>query len=240
MKFCPECGSYLNNNGECDTCGYNKVTNSDNKREIENIICGGPINTFYVPKTIPLDELKELSVETGELKSIYYSYSNGMIMNDIHKYSVNFIDKYIEKQDNIIAENKMSCVRYSISDKELENIKSKIEEYNLPAWSKIELNAMMMPSDISKSLTITYKMDGLPDKNYNIYYFCNMNKEERKIYNDFMSYIYSLAKEENIISNKDNKLVENKVELNLSYCPECGLKLEENTNKCKCGYEIKR
>ena len=232
MKFCPECGSFLNNHGECDSCGYNKKDYV--KLESQNFIYEP---NFHIPKVISLDELKNMEVENGKLLSISIYDDGGMLAGYSHNVTVDFDSKTISKEDRNGYDNPYTLYYYSISDDELSNIKKMIDEYNLPAWSKLELSPTYMAQDNQRRIFFSYEKSNKTINRLNIYPFSVMNQEERKIYNDFISEIYSYIKEDNLIDKKE--------EINIlppqgnpKYCPECGKVLESDT--CECGFTLKK
>ena len=233
MKFCHECGSPLNEQGQCDVCGFGKeIVSSEPNKEVDNNVLM-QFTGLSIPKTISLDELKNMEIEKGKLKSIEF-FESGMMVQQYNKFIINFEEKYIEKEDGNGPDKNATIVRYSIDESNLKQIEEMINENNLPAWSKIEINTMMMPSDLNRNLTINYELDNKKPLKYTIYNFVNMDDEEKVIYQKFMKFVYSLANDENIINKREKDIIEPPVMSNNKYCPECGMKLDGD--ECSCGY----
>ena len=236
MKFCPECGSILNEKGECDTCGYNKKNTSDHERTVTPSIDYFTSINIPAPKLISLEELKKLEIEKGMLKSVTLFDDGGMMAGYSHHLEVDFENKCINKEDKNGIDKEYESLYYSISDKELLEVEKQINDYNLAAWSTLDLNTMMIPSDNSRILNISYEMDNKTIKKYTIYYFANMDKEEREIFNNFIILINYFVREDRLIDTvKKNNVMP--VYDSGKYCPECGKKLDSDT--CECGYTRK-
>ena len=194
------------------------------------------IAAYHIPTTIDLETLKNMEIETGVLKSVSL-HNDGMMMGQSHKVEVDFENKTIKSEDKQGFDKPYTTYYYSVTDDDLNKIQEFINNYNLPAWSKLELNPMMTPSDTQRMLIFEYQRENKTINRIIIYPFSVMNEEERKIYNDFISYIYSLIKEDKIIKKEDKKNVSPPV-FSEKYCPECGRKLDGET--CECGFRLKK
>ena len=207
MKFCPECGNKLDGKTECDMCGYNKSENEkeemfESKNE-ELFVKPGFIGIGINPGLsynkingiVSLKTLKEKKMDLGELKSICFSSSGGM-MGGISYTNIDFNEKVLETYKKEWHHSDEITKRYTIEDKELNKIKSMIEEYNFPAWSEIDVDRTFIAFDApSRTFALRYT-----NNNYVFDYNIYMDEEERNVFYNFREYVGSLIKEERLIS----------------------------------------
>ena len=248
MKFCPECGSVRNDKEICD-CGYNYSTGEVEKKEEDktNLFSGmNKIMEDIVPHqgAVPLEELKRRKLDTGDLLSVYYTTSGGM-MGSYYNISLSFKECELDvvNQDWHHGERRQKV--YKVDEEAAKEIKDLLIDNNFCAWSELPANFSMMAYDApTSSMGLTFEQ-----LHVSINSLVCMDKEENDLYLKVRDMVNSLVIDENLIkdfvleegttfglmSNNDcdSKLLTNK------FCPDCGSKIPEGSYKCPCcGYRV--
>jgi hypothetical protein len=242
MKFCPICGSPREKKEKCE-CGYDYSTNIYEKpfdgikevnNTIENHLCGAP-----------LEELKRRKLDVGNLLSVSYTSSGGM-MGSYHSVSLSFENNEVTSVDQEWHHGERIERKSKVSKEDVEEIKKIIIDNNFRAWSEIPEDRSMIIFDApTSSMNLRFE-DNSATISSRIY----MDKEEQELYTKVIKMLYSLQKDDKKTEKKkldlksmmmggqqDNDLTE-KINNRKMFCPECGNVIDKGINECKCGFIV--
>lgn len=271
MKFCPECGYKTDGLDYCPECGcaiknYGKEekkekdkVNDEIKKEIIELYDALDKIDFNDRTFVSLKEIKSFKINPGELNSFYYSSTGGMSGGQNYR-TIDFKKKTFETRDKSMHSAPEIVKVYSADDETLNKIKDLIKEMNLPVWSKIPVNTMFVAYDAPNvSTNLVYE-----HKSFRIDSLIFEDDEELELSKKLRSLVYSLEKEENLISEKtvDGTMFDgpgmtnnnpgfmgmgmsifpyqnNSAKPNV-FCPECGTPKAAGDKNCSCcGYTFK-
>lgn len=165
-----------------------KYNNNDNDNELNNLL--------------------KKKVKYGKLLLVNYSNSGDMNGNidsiEIDTQHLLLISKYSSGLgENIIIEE------YNIMLSDIELLENKIKEYNFIAWDDLPLDPNRVPLDASTpNLNITYdnsSIGGFKLESYSISFYDKIPEDGYKLLDEFVDYLYSLKKEENLINTYEEE-----------------------------------
>ena len=242
MKFCPNCGSKRESENIC-MCGYNYETGEIEKpQETETTKVNAFGNLDLMNKmfgiddnkvAVSLDELKKIEVDLGDLLSISYISSGGM-MGSFYSDELSFEKNLLTVVNQTWHHGERKETVYKVDDDKVQELKKVLIDNNFGAWNHLPVNNSMMAWDAPTS-TVYLKYEKNTVSFPTLIY---MNEEETNLYRQIMDTIKSFFQKENIIKEEVIKPGE---ELNMMngmsttpFCPECGSPLANN--KCpNCG-----
>ncbi len=254
MKFCPNCGSVREKKDIC-YCGYNYLTGevekkeddskNQNNPEIKGIMGNYLQNGFYPHHglEVSLEELKGRKLDLGDLLSVSFCVSGGMMG------SYNNIELSFTKNQFIIVNQdwhhgpRIKKI-YRVEEENAKEIKKILIDNNFRAWSEVPVDNSLFAYDApSCTMTLTFEKKSVTFS-VRIY----MTEEEMKIYNELREKINLLIKEENKeqeeviqegISMMDTMTsITPSMQNHTKFCKECGRQLEEGIIECECGYKV--
>ena len=243
MKFCPNCGKKREEENIC-SCGYNYETGETKEQETTPLVTNSAnldlMNKMFdidEKKAVSLEELKKIEKDTGDLLSISYTSSGGM-MGSFYNDELSFEKNLLTVTNQTWHHGERKETTYKVDEKKAKELKKILIDNNFAAWNHLPRNQGMMAWDAPTSnvyLRYEKKSVSFPTIVY-------MDTEENDLYRQVMDMINSFIKEENIIKDEVIKPGE---ELNMMnqinttpFCPDCGSSLVNN--KCpNCGYEEK-
>ena len=248
-KFCPECGSPLNDKTICE-CGYD-VT----KQEVDSKIREEQINKFKDQHkvenclgAIPLENLKQRKLDTGKLLTFSYSRSGGM-QGEYHHKSLNFEKKELEVVNQDWHHGEKTKIVYKAPDIVVEELKNILIDNNFRAWSEVAVDMSMRAFDApSSSIGLTFE-----NLSVNISTLIYMDDEERELYWKVIELLNSIEDDSNKISEEileegtpfGSMLQQADItndpiakQIGFKFCPECGGVVIKNINTCICGYKF--
>ena len=199
MKFCPNCGSKLNDDRICKICNYNieeigaddRQYLDDLKRKIQED------SNEREKKTISLEEIKKYTMNYDGLYGILYGTSP-ITMGPIETYYLDYKNKTLKCVNMNVFGNKQKIKIYKIKDEVIDKTKKIIEENNMAAWSRLEKDYNSTRVSEICDMHIYIK-----DETFNIFSPTILSKEETKIFNDLKDYILNQMTEENLISEEE-------------------------------------
>lgn len=240
MKFCPICGSVRDGKDKCD-CGYNYITG-----EVEKKLFSGMTEALEIQMNkgaISLDELKSRKLDMGDLLSVSYTTSGGMMGQYYYtglsftKNEINTINQEWHHGDRIER-------IYKVDSDKVSEIKKIIIDNNFRAWSEVPVDRSMIAFDAPNSRMGLVFEKGSVSISTDIY----MSKEENDIYINLRNMIFSLCNDETKISEKVLEqgqamglfMYQNNTSDNSKkrFCPECGKVFEDEIYECTCGYVV--
>jgi len=212
MKFCPVCASILNEELECESCGF-KTTDDDIEKRRDKSKIEGNIFYFTEPNfaafnnkrqpvekkdSATLEELINTKKTDEKIEALTYSGGGGM-QGGHFSTRLSFKDKELTTTNKQFHYTPTTVAKYSVSDEKLNEIREYIEKYNFPAWSEIREDESLRPTDISVTvLSLCY-----PSYSYSISFITNFNKEESDIFFKLRDLVFECANEDNLIDKKE-------------------------------------
>lgn len=247
MKFCPNCGRKREGEKIC-SCGYNYETGETQEIETTPAVNAfGNLDLFNKMMgiddnkvAVSLEELKKIKLDYGDLLSISYTSSGGM-MGSFYNDNLSFEKNELVVTNQTWHHGERKETTYKVDEKKAQELKKILIDNNFAAWNHLPRNQGMMAWDApTSSVYLRYEKESVSFPT--IVY---MDTEENDLYRLVMDMINSFIKKENII--KDEVIVPGE-ELNMmnqfngmvatSFCPECGTTIVNN--KCpNCGHEDK-
>ena len=157
-----------------------------------------------------LRDLLDKEILTGKLTKIIYSNSGDMngnvyeIIIDTEKLSL------VESKKNEISDP-LEVKEYSVTEEDINNLKDMIKEYNLPAWSTLEIDNELIVLDGSTPNLVLYfdntDIGGSYFTTYSINHYMKLPEGAMNLLNTFEKNIFDLRKEESLIKEytKENE-----------------------------------
>lgn len=248
MKFCPNCGSKRENEEKTCFCGYNYETGETQEQETTPIVNAfGNLDLFNKmmgiddnKAAVPLEELKKIKLDLGDLLSISYTSSGGM-MGSFYNDELSFEKNELTVTNQTWHHGERKETIYKVDEKRAQELKKVLIDNNFGAWNHLPSNQSMLAWDAPTS-TVYLRYE---KKSVSFPTIVYMDEEENDLYRLVMDMLNSFIKKENIIKDEVIKPGE---ELNMMnqingmattpFCPECGTPLVNN--KCSnCGHEDK-
>lgn len=232
MNFCPNCGKKREEEEIC-VCGYNYLTeevekNSFNSMNKMNDLCG----FVSFQGGVSLEELKRRKLDIGDLLSISYTSSGGM-MGSYYNDELSFEKNEFTVVNQEWHHGEKKEIKYRVDEDKIKEIKNILIENNFRAWSEIPVDKSMIAYDApTSSVYLRFEQ-----KTVSFSTLIYMNQEEKEIFSELRKMINSLAIKENIISEKilTNGMMVFGLTTTSGFCPECGGPLVDG--KCECGYQ---
>ena len=190
-----------------------------------------------------LDNLKSRKLDTGELLRVSYISSGGM-NGGYHNTSLSFENKSLEVIDQEWHHGDRIKKVYKVDDDTIGKIKSIVFENNMASWSELPADFRLRANDApTSSMNLTYS-----NLSTSISTIASMDDEEREIFREVSNLVYSLIKDENLISEETIQSNENPMMMGFAgmsmmktppkFCSQCGNSLQEGQTECSCGYKI--
>lgn len=247
MKFCPNCGRKREEETIC-SCGYNYETGETKETETTSLVVSSAnlnlmnemMGIYNQSAALSLEDLKKIEKDTGDLLSISYTSSGGM-MGSYYNDSLSFENNELVVTNQTWHHGERKETTYKVDEKKAKEIKKILIDNNFAAWDHLPKNQSMIAYDAPTSnVYLRYEKESVSFPT--IVY---MDTEENDLYRQVMDMINALFIKENIIKDEVIKPGE---ELNMmnqfngmlinKTCPECASPLINN--KCpNCGYEEK-
>ena len=236
MKFCPECGSKLDDKIICPSCEYNIETKIRPEKEETQCVDGyKEIKPDHIKK-IELKELKKRKIDFGKINSITYSSSGGM-MGGRNYLTLDFNKKEVETYNLEWHHGDAITKLYKVKDEMvLQDVEQLIIENNMFAWTDIPIDTRFIAYDApTNSFSIS-----CTNNTYTFNTIIYMSQEEIDIYMNIRNLVNDLLNDENLISKNIDKglniMVTDNNLSNSRFCPECAKELEKDEKICKsCG-----
>ena len=249
MKFCPNCGRKREEENICP-CGYNYETGETQEPQetpTPMVNAFGNLdlmNNMFGPEkpkaAKTLEELKKIELDLGDLLSISYTSSGGM-MGSFYNDDLSFEKNTLTVTNQTWHHGERKETTYKVDEKKAQELKKILIDNNFGAWNHLPSNQSMMAWDAPTS-TVYLRFEKESVSFPTIVY---MDNEENDLYRKVMDMISSFCIKENIIKDEVIKPGE---ELNMMnqmngmattpFCPECGTQLAND--KCpNCGHEDK-
>jgi hypothetical protein len=188
-----------------------------------------------------LDNLKSRKLDTGELLKVSYTSSGGM-NGGYHSTSLSLEDKTLEVINQEWHHSDRIKKVYKVDDTTIEKIKEIVFENNMAAWSELPADFNLRAIDApTTSMNLTYA-----NLSTSISIIVSMDDEEREIFREVINLVYSLIKDENLVS--EETLQPNEAPMMMGFvgmgmtppkfCIKCGSHLKEGQTECSCGHKI--
>ena len=247
MNFCPNCGRKREGENICD-CGYNYETKEvGDPPYIESPLTQGIHNIgmdiVMHLEGVPLEELKRRRLDLGELLSVSYTSSGGM-MGQFYSVELSFERNELTETNQEWHHGDRVVTYYKVSEEQAEEIKKEIIDNNFAAWAEVPVDRSKIAFDApNSSMGLSFK-----EKYVNISTLIYMDQEENDLFIKVRKMVYALINPDNKISEKvyskdDGQNILGSMTIQPPYvskkfCPECGREMTNEQKECECGYKV--